>query len=145
MTRVHLVLTALIVSGAWQLALLAQVAPATQPPATAAAEVTACAQAQIVVDGLLANAYSRLELARQSNNPTEMRAAIDAMQTTIRDVRAQLGACANVGAADPHAGHTLAPPAKPAAKPKPPGPRAIVSQRDRAQSSRDVTLPRSHV
>lgn len=106
MTPTQRVLTAVIVSGVAQAVLFAQVAPgATQPPATAAAEVTACAQAQVVVDGLLANAYSRLELARQSNNPAEMRAAIDALQTTIRDVRAQLVACAKVGAADPHPGH----------------------------------------
>lgn len=77
------------------------------PPTTAAAEVTACSQAQMVVDSLLTGANTRLESARQSNNPAEMRAAVDALQTTIRDVRAQLAACAKAGAADPHAGHAM--------------------------------------
>ena len=85
----------------------AQVATPTTPPTTAAAEVTGCAQAQMVVDSLLSNANARIESARQSNNPAEMRATVDAVQTTIRDVRAQLAACANTAAADPHAGHTM--------------------------------------
>jgi hypothetical protein len=76
-------------------------------PATAAAEVTACAQAQRTADAMLATAYDRLEAGRQSNTPADLRAAVDALQTIIRDVRAQLAACANVGATDPHAGHAM--------------------------------------
>jgi hypothetical protein len=36
-----------------------------------------------------------------------MRAAIDALQTTIRDARAQLAACAKIAVPDPHAGHKM--------------------------------------
>jgi hypothetical protein len=93
-------------------------APAA-PPTTAAAQVTACTQAQPIVDDLLITALARLETARQTNDPAAMRATIDALQTTLRDARAQLAACANPAAADPHAGH--APDAPAAPKPvKPP-------------------------
>src|SRR5918996_4283061 len=112
MTRICTVFAALISSNMFMhAAVFAQVTPpapgSAAPPTTAAAEVTACSQAQVVVDALLTGANARLESARQSNNPADMRAAVDALQTTIRDVRAQLAACANVGAADPHAGHAM--------------------------------------
>jgi YHS domain-containing protein len=77
------------------------------PPTTAAADVTGCAQAQMVADSLLSNADARIESARQSNNAAEMRATVAALQTTIRDVRAQLAACANTGASDPQPRHTV--------------------------------------
>ena len=69
-----------------------QAPQATQasPPTTAAAEVTACAHAQMVVDRLLEAADSRIEAARQLNSAAEMRATVDALQGTLRDVRAQL-------------------------------------------------------
>ncbi len=104
---------------------LALMATATAPPrsqsrpATASAEVTACAQAQPTVDRLLTTADSRLEAARQTNDPAAMRAAVEALQGTLRDVRAQLAPCAApANEADPHAGHQM--PQKPAPTKKPP-------------------------
>jgi YHS domain-containing protein len=133
MTRICTVFGALISSSialhaAAQTQVTTPMPGSSSPPTTAAADVTACAQAQMVVDSLLASANARLELARQSNNAADMFAAVDALQTTIRDVRAQLAACANAGAADPHAGHAMPgmttapgmsniPPAAPAAEP----------------------------
>ena len=97
-----------LISGALSLEpAAAQETTARTPPTTAAAEVTGCAQAQMVVDSLLSNANARIEAARQNNNPVEMRATVDALQTTIRDVRAQLAACANPAASDPHPPHTV--------------------------------------
>lgn len=91
------------------------------PPTTAAAEVTQCAQAQMVVDRLLAAAMLRLDSARQSNAATDLRAAVDSLQNTMRDARAQLAPCAATSAsADPHAGHTVTPAASPGAKAKAP-------------------------
>jgi YHS domain-containing protein len=89
-----------------------------------------CAQAQMIVDQLLDAADTRIELARQSNSAADMRAAVDALQATMRDVRAQLAPCANVQPPpDPHLGHIStpaspppsAPVAPPPASPKPPG------------------------
>jgi YHS domain-containing protein len=80
------------------------------PPTTAAAEVTQCAQAQMVVDQLLAAAMQRLDSARQSNAAAELRAAVDSVQNTMRDARAQFAPCATAFAkarTDPHAGHNL--------------------------------------
>lgn len=85
----------------------AQQPPAT-PPTTASAEVMQCAQAQMVVDRLLSAANTRLETARQANSAADMRAAVDELQATLRDVRAQLAPCASIQpAGDPHAGHTM--------------------------------------
>lgn len=104
------------------LALLIRAAPAqaqptpVTPPTTASAEVMQCAQAQMVVDRLLAVANGKLETARQSNSATEMRAAVDELQATLRDVRAQLAPCAKVQPApDPHSGHTMSGAAAPTA------------------------------
>lgn len=85
------------------------------PPATAAAEVTQCAQAQMVVDQLLAAGMQRLDSARQSNAATDLRAAVESVQNTMRDARAQFAACAAAYAQThtaPHAGHNI--PAAPA-------------------------------
>ncbi len=76
------------------------------PPTTAAAEVTQCAQAQMVVDQLLAAGMTRLDAARQANSPADLRAAVDSAQGTMRDARAQLAPCGSMRAGgDPHAGH----------------------------------------
>ncbi len=78
------------------------------PPTTAAAEVTQCAQAQMVVDQLLAAAMTRLEAARQANAAADLRAAVDSVQTTVRDVRAQLAPCASARpAAGAPGGHMM--------------------------------------
>ena len=75
------------------------------PAAPPAADAQDCAQAQIVVDALLQQMAARLEAARVSNSPADMRAAIDGLQTSVRDLRAQLAPCAALVPADPHDGH----------------------------------------
>lgn len=79
----------------------------TSPPTTAAAEVTPCAQAQMMVDRLLATAMTRLEAARQANAAADLRAAVDSVQTTVRDARAQLAPCASMQPAGAPAGHVM--------------------------------------
>jgi len=94
----------------------------TSPPTTAAADVTPCAQAQMMVDRLLATAMTRLEAARQTNAPADLRAAVDSVQTTVRDARAQLAPCAAMQpTAGAPGGHRMPmTPAAPAAKPSDP-------------------------
>jgi len=76
------------------------------PPASA--EMAQCARVQPVVENIIAAAMARLESARQSNNPAEMRAAVDQLEAALRDIRTQLAPCAAAAAAtDPNAGHTM--------------------------------------
>ena len=79
------------------------------PPATASAEVMQCAQAQMVVDQLLAAATARLETARQTNTAAELRAAVDSLQGTVRDARAQLAPCATMEPSGAAMGHSKMP------------------------------------
>ena len=86
-------------------------APAAQQPSAAMTPPAAsCAQAQPIVDGLLASAAARVETARLSNNAAEMRAAVEALQSIVRDVRTTLAPCGALQAEDPHSGHAIAPP-----------------------------------
>jgi YHS domain-containing protein len=91
---------------------------AAQPAATA---LTSCAQVQPAVENIIAGAMTRLEGARQTNDPAQMRAAVDHLGSALRDIRTQLAPCAAPAAAGPHAGHampkTTPPPAPPTAKP----------------------------
>ena len=94
------------------------------PPTTAAAEVTTCAQAQMVADQLLAAAMLRVDAARQTNAAADLRAAVDSVQSTLRDVRAQLAPCATA-MAEPPMDHSKmpmggSPSAKPMTPAKPP-------------------------
>ena len=89
------------------------------PPTTAAAEVTQCAQAQMMVDQLLATAMQRLDSARQSNAAADLRAAVDSLQNTMRDARAQLAPCASTQAAAPMDHSKMPMGTTPAAKPAP--------------------------
>lgn len=94
----------------------------TSPPTTAAAEVTPCAQAQMMVDRLLATAMTRLEAARQANAAADLRAAVDSVQATVRDARAQFAPCASMQPAAGAPGGHMVPmtPAAPGAKPSDP-------------------------
>lgn len=77
---------------------------ATQPPAPLAS----CAQVQPVVENIIAEAMRRLEQARQTNDPAQMRAAVDHFGSALRDISTQLAPCAAPAAAvDPHAGHAM--------------------------------------
>lgn len=94
------------------------------PPTTAAAVVTQCAQAQMVVDQLLAAGMVRLDAARQSNSAPDLRAAVESVQNTMRDARAQFAACSAAAQAqqpaDPHAGHNMSPAPAPGVQPAAP-------------------------
>ena len=90
------------------------------PPTTAAAEVTTCAQAQMVVDQLLAAAMLRVDAARQTNAATDLRAAVDSVQSTLREVRAQLAPCAKAMAEQPMDHSTMPMGTPTAAKPMAP-------------------------
>jgi copper resistance protein B len=91
-----------------------QQAAATQTPET---PLASCAQVQPAVENIIAGAMSRLESARQTNDPAQMRAAVDHLGSALRDIRIQLAPCAAPAAADPHAGHAM---------PKTPPPAATV-------------------
>jgi YHS domain-containing protein len=78
---------------------------ASQAPTTA---LTSCAQVQPAVENIIAGAMTRLEGARQTNDPAQMRAAVDFLGNVLRDLRTQLAPCAAPAAvADPHAGHAM--------------------------------------
>ena len=74
----------------------------------ASPEMLQCARAQPVINNIIAVAMARIESARLTNNPAEMRAAMDHLEATLRDIRAELAPCSAAAAAtDPHAGHTM--------------------------------------
>jgi YHS domain-containing protein len=76
----------------------------------APAAVAECAQAQPQVLQTIEAADRRLELARQTNSPAAMRIAVDDLQGALRQLRAQLSACAGLqtaAAANPQAGHVM--------------------------------------
>jgi YHS domain-containing protein len=86
--------------------------------------VAACVEAQQYIGVLADRANARLEAARQSNNPQELRAAVADLQVTLVDIRNRAAACgplqATGQAADPHAGHAMGGAApSPAATPPP--------------------------
>ena len=72
----------------------------------ASAEMVQCARVQPVIDNIIAASMARLELARQSNNPAEMRAAVDHLEAALRDIRTQLAPC-SAPAAGADAGHAM--------------------------------------
>lgn len=87
---------------------VAQQAAETGAAQARAAPVASCAQVLPVVDNIIAEATRRLEGARQTNDPAQMRAAVDHVGNALRDIRTQLAPCATPAAgADPHAGHAM--------------------------------------
>lgn len=87
-----------------------------------AANLAQCAQVQPAVENIITASMTRLEAARQSNDPAQLRAAVDFLGTALRDIRTQLAPCAvPAAAADPHAGHVMPKPEAPAAPPAKPG------------------------
>lgn len=95
-----------------------QPAPSTTSGQTSQMAVAECAQAQPHVMRTIDAANMRLETARQNNSPPAMRAAVDDLQDALRQLRAQLAACAGLQAAapaGPQAGHTMP------STPQPPG------------------------
>lgn len=114
------IFTALLLATAPAISTRPQQPSPTTPPTTPSADVMQCAQAQGVVDRLLESANSRMEMARQTNNPAALRASIDALESTLRDARAQLAPCGKLEATGGHAGHTMANPAMSAPAPATP-------------------------
>jgi YHS domain-containing protein len=92
--------------------------PPTQTPS--AQTVAACVGAQQHVTALADRANARLEAARQSNSPQELRAAIADLQTTLLEIRERATVCAALQPAQApadHAGHGAGTPVAPAARP----------------------------
>ena len=77
---------------------------AQQPAASAAAGE--CMQAQPRVTQTIDAANARLDVARQTNSPAAMRAALDDLQGALGSLRAQLAPCASAPAVAPAGGHT---------------------------------------
>ena len=72
------------------------------------AELTQCLRVQPMIENIITAAMARAEAARLSNSPTELRAALDHLESALRDVRAQSAPCAAAAAtSDPHAGHAM--------------------------------------
>src|SRR5687767_173279 len=91
------VVAALIVpSAAWAV----QQQPAPQAPGVAQpvtqAAITECAQAHPMAERTIDMTNRRLEAARQANSPAAMRAAIDDMQTALRQLRTEIAPCAGL-------------------------------------------------
>ena len=85
--------------------------PGSQGAAASPELLAACVQSQQQAMALVDAGDRRVELARQTNDPAAMRAAVDDFQTTLSAVRTQLAACAQLAtaapSADPHAGHAM--------------------------------------
>lgn len=89
---------------------------AHQPASGPSPEMVQCGRVQPAIDKIITGAMTRVESARLSNTPAEMRAAVDQLEAALRDIRAQLAPCAADEAA---AGHTM-----PGMPPAPPAPAA---------------------
>lgn len=95
-----------------------------QPGASpASAELAQCVRVQPFVDNIIAAATARLEVARQSNNPSDMRAAVDHLEAALRDIRARLEPCAAAApATGPDEGRTMPGVQQPSGAPAPAAP-----------------------
>src|SRR3989442_12132713 len=76
------------------------------------AQVTACVEAQRHTSALVDAANGRLEAARQTNQPSAMRSAMEDLQTTLSTIRTQLATCtqlqAMIASAGVPPGHNMA-------------------------------------
>ena len=100
---------------------------AAAAPGVDPAQLAACIESQRQTSALVDAANARLETARQTNQPSALRSAIDDLQTTLSSIRTQLATCSQLQAA---AGHNMAtmptppkasassPPTAPSASPK---------------------------
>lgn len=70
--------------------------PSSPGPAASAEVTNACVQSSQQTLQLVDRANARLEAARQTNNPAEMRAAIDDLQAALVEMKTQLSGCLSV-------------------------------------------------
>ena len=77
-------------------------------PAADPAQLAACIEAQRLSSTLLDAASLRVETARQSNQPSVLRSAVEDLQTVLSSVRTQLGTCTQLQATATPAGHDMA-------------------------------------
>lgn len=70
--------------------------------------VAACVQSQQQVMAAADAASRRLEVARQTNQPAALRAAMDDLQTALSSMRTQLAPCATLQAVAAPAAHDMA-------------------------------------
>ena len=107
--KTHCVRLAIVLTAAFAPGVVMAQHEAHQPGAPQASAGTApCAQVQPAVDNIIAAAMARLESARLSNSAAEMRAAVDHVESALRDIRTQLSRCtAAAAAADAQPGHTM--------------------------------------
>ena len=84
-------------------------APAAAPAGVDPAQLAACVDAQRQTSTLVEAANARLEAARQTNQPSAMRSAMEDLQATLATIRARLDACTTFqAAAGAMAGHNMA-------------------------------------
>lgn len=86
-------------------------APGQPAPAQGAnpAQVAACVESQQQTSALVDAANARLEMARQTNQPSAMRSALADLQTTLSTIRIQLATCTQLQtAAGMPPGHNMA-------------------------------------
>ena len=106
-------------------------------------QVSACVRSQQVSLSLADAADRRIELARQTNQPSSMRAAIDDVQAALSAIRTQLASCtqlqSNAATADPNAGHTMNMSAPGRVKEPAPAPGKLVARPDRQRRRRHPT------
>lgn len=84
--------------------------PGAQPTAAIpAAQISACVQAQQQASTIADQTAQRIESARQTNSPADMRAALDDAEASLARMKTVLQPCASLQAGDPggqpHAGH----------------------------------------
>ena len=70
--------------------------------------VAACVQSQQQAMAAVDTANRRIELARQTNQPAAMRAAMDDLQTVLSSIKTQLAPCAELQAAAAPPAHDMA-------------------------------------
>jgi hypothetical protein len=82
-----------------------------QPPSTGPENAAVCATAQLRALRVLDAIDTRVELARQTNSASDLRAAVADVQRGLLEARTELGRCVSpaptsgAAPADPHAGH----------------------------------------
>jgi YHS domain-containing protein len=100
-------------------------AQAAAGPGADPTQLAACVESQRQTSTLVEAANARLEAARQTNQPSMLRSAMEDLQTTLSTIRTQLSTCTQIQAASTAgmpAGHNMTTmPGAPNAPASPPG------------------------